>query len=144
MISLDLGTFGAIMKFALKIEGKVTDFYTEVGRHVKNDILVGILGDLVTRGEKRITILERVRRENVTEMILEPIEGLDSDSYGIETTIPTSADDVTIKTIVTNIETTLQKFYTDAARKIDFLPEAEYAFELLAEKNEETIKRLRP
>jgi hypothetical protein len=143
-MSLDLGTFGAIMKFSLEIEGKVTDFYKEVGRHVKNDVLVGILEDLVTRGEKRIKTLERVRRENVTEMILEPIEGLNSESFGIETVVPTNADDATIKAIVATIETTLQKFYTDAAGKIDFLPEAEYAFELLAEKNEETIKRLRP
>jgi len=74
-------------------------------------------------------------------MILEPIEGLDSDSFRIETEVLQGIDDATIKTIASTIETTLQKFYTAAARKIDFLPEAEYAFELLAEKNEETIKR---
>ena len=130
------------MKFALEIESKVSDFYKEAGRHTKNDKLVGLLGDLVTRGQKRVKTLERVRRENVTEMILEPIEGLDSDSYKIENAVPQTIDDATIKTLVSTVETTLQKFYTAAARKIDFLPEAEYAFELLAEKNEETIKRL--
>jgi len=139
---LDLGTFGAIMKFALEVEGKVSDFYKEAGELAKDDVFVGLLGDLVTRGQKRVKTLERVRRENVTEMILEPIEGLDSDSFGIETTISQTIDDVSIRTLASAIETTLQKFYTAAARKIDFLPEAEYAFELLAEKNEETIKRL--
>ena len=142
MISLDLGTFGAIMKFALEIEGKVSDFYKEVSELTKDDALVGLLGDLVTRGQKRIKTLERVRRENVTEMILEPIEGLDSDSYGIETSVSQDVDDETIKTLASTIETTLQNFYTAAAKKIDFLPEAEYAFELLAEKNEATIKQL--
>ena len=141
MISLDLGTFGAIMKFALELEGKVSDFYKEVSEHAKDDTLVGVFGDLVTRGQKRIKTLERVRRENVTEMILEPIEGLDSDSFGIETVVSQGIDDATIKTLASAIETTLQKFYNAAAKKIDFLPEAEYAFELLAEKNEETIKR---
>ena len=129
------------MKFALEIEGKVSDFYKEVSEHAKDDALVGVLGDLVTRGQKRIKTLERVRRENVTEMILEPIEGLDSDSFGIETVVSQGIDDTTIKTLASAIETTLQKFYIAAAKKIDFLPEAEYAFELLAEKNEETIKR---
>jgi len=130
------------MKFALEVEGKVSDFYKEAGELAKDDVFVGLLGDLVTRGQKRVKTLERVRRENVTEMILEPIEGLDSDSFGIETTISQTIDDVSIRTLASAIETTLQKFYTAAARKIDFLPEAEYAFELLAEKNEETIKRL--
>ena len=130
------------MKFALEIEGKVGDFYKEVSEHAKDDALVGLLGDLITRGQKRIKTLERVRRENVTEMILEPIEGLDSDSFVIETVVSQSIDDATIKTLASAIETTLQKFYIAAAKKIDFLPEAEYAFELLAEKNEETIKLL--
>jgi len=142
VISLDLGTFGVIIKFALDIEGKVSDFYKEIGEHTKDEVLMGLLGDLVTREQKRIKTLERIRRENVTEMILEPIEGLDSDSFGIETDVSRALDDETIKTMATSIENTLQKFYTAAARKIDFLPEAEYAFELLAEKSEEFIKRL--
>jgi len=50
------------MKFALEIEGKVSNFYKEVAELAKNDALVGLLGDLVTRGQKRIKTLERVRR----------------------------------------------------------------------------------
>lgn len=139
---MDLGTFGAIIKFALEIEGKVSDFYKNLGEYAKDEALVGLLGDLVIRGQKRIQTLERIRRENVTEMILEPIEGLDPNSFGIETDASIALDDAKIKTMVTRIESTLQKFYTSAARKIDFLPEAEYALELFAEKNEEFIKRL--
>jgi hypothetical protein len=142
VIPLNLGTFGAIIKFALEIEADVNGFYKKISDHAEDDVLVGLLQDLITRGEKRITTLERIRRENVTEMILEPIEGLDSDSFGIETAVSLGVDDATIKTLASTIESTLQKFYTAAARKIDFLPEAEYAFELLAEKNEDTIKRL--
>jgi len=142
VISLDLGTFGAIIKFALEIEGRASEFYKEVGEHTNDERLVGLLGDLVTRGQKRIKTLERIRRENVTEIILEPIEGLDSDSFGIETDASLALDDSTVKTMATGIESTLQRFYTAAARKIDFLPEAEYAFEILAEMNGEFIKRL--
>jgi hypothetical protein len=141
VISLDLGTFGAIIKFALEIESSVSEFYGKAGEQTKDDMLGEILGDLVTRGQKRLKTLERVRRENVTEMILEPIEGLDSDSFAIETEVSQDVDDATIKTVAVSIETTLQKFYEAAATKIDFLPEPAYAFELLAEKNEETIKR---
>ena len=130
------------MKFALEIEGKVAEFYKEVSDYAKDASLVELLGNLVSRGEKRVKTLERVRRENVTEMILEQIEGLDSEPFEIDTSISKGVDDGTIKTSISTVENTLLKFYTDAARKLDFLPEAEYAFELLAEKNEETIKRL--
>ena len=85
--------------------------------------------------------LERVRRENVTEMILEPILDFDSESYSVDTEISEGVNDDILRTLATNIETTLLEFYTAAATKIDFLIEAAYAFELLAEKNEETIKR---
>jgi hypothetical protein len=141
VISLDLGTFGAIMKFALELENSVNKFYDETSKQAKDPAFVGLLENMVTRGKKRLKTLERVRRENVTEMILEPIEGLDSDSFVIDTTLSKDADDATIKTLAVSIETTLQNFYESAAIKIDFLPEAAYAFELLAEKNEETIRR---
>ncbi|MCK4567084.1 MAG: hypothetical protein KAU48_07225 [Candidatus Thorarchaeota archaeon] len=137
---MELGTFGAIIKFALDIETKIGNFYQSASDIVKDDELVTIFTNLVVRGQKRMKTLERVRRENVTEMILEPIMGFDSDSYSIVTEIPESANDDTLRTLATNIETTLQEFYTTAAIKIDFLIEAAYAFELLAEKNEETIK----
>ncbi len=138
---MELGTFGAIIKFALDIETKVGNFYESASDIVKDAELVSIFADLVVRGQKRKKTLERVRRENVTEMILEPILEFDSESYSIDIEISESANNDNLRTLVTNIETTLQKFYTTAALKTDFLIEAAYAFELLAEKNEETIKR---
>ncbi len=138
---MELGTFGAIIKFALDIETKVGNFYESASDIVKDAELVSIFADLVVRGQKRKKTLERVRRENVTEMILEPILEFDSESYSIDIEISESANNDNLRTLATNIETTLQKFYTTAALKTDFLIEAAYAFELLAEKNEETIKR---
>ena len=135
---MELGTFGAIIKFALDIETKIGNFYQSASDIVKDDELVTIFTNLVVRGQKRMKTLERVRRENVTEMILEPIIGFESDSYRIDFEI---VNDDNLRSMATNIETTLQKFYTTAAIKVDFLIEAAYAFELLAEKNEETIKR---
>lgn len=138
---MDLRTFGAIMKYALEIECEVCELYHARAEQSKDTDLKQLFEDLETRGQKRIKTLERVRRENVTEMILEPIEGLDSDDFRIQTTI-LAKDETILKDHVKTIESTLQSFYIAAARKIDFLPEAEYAFELLAEKNEETVERL--
>jgi len=130
------------LSFNVPITAKISlDVFQQRGQ-AKDEALVELLEELITRGQKRIKTLERVRRENVTEMILEQIEGLDSDAFQIETTVSKGVDDAVIKTSVSTVENTLLKFYTDAAGKLDFLPEAEYAFELLAEKNEDTIKKL--
>ena len=128
------------MKFALDIEDKTIDFYEKISGQITDPALKKLLGDLVTRGQKRVQTLERVRRENVTEMILEPIEGLDSDPFEIKTDLPQDTDST--KKAAIEIEKTLLEFYNAAAVKIDFLPEAAYAFELLAEKNVTTIKQL--
>ena len=138
---MELGTFGAIIKFALDIETEVGNFYQTASDLAKDEKLGSIFADLVVRGQKRTKTLERVRRENVTEMILEPILEFDSDSYSIVTEISEGINDADLRVLSTNIESTLLEFYTAAATKIDFLIEAAYAFELLAEKNEETIKR---
>jgi len=140
VVHLDLGTFGAIMKFALEIESSVIEIYEKGSTQVADATLKEQLANLVSRGQKRIQTLERVRRENVTEMILEPIEGLDSDSFEIKTDLPTDME--SIRMVVIEIEKALLEFYNTAAVKIDFLPEAAYAFELLAEKNEAAIRQL--
>ncbi len=139
---MELGTFGAIMKFALEVEYEVTSFYESAKEIVKDKEIASLFGSLANRGQKRVKTIERVRRENVTEMILEPITGLDSDVYKPVTSIPESPDDKALQEIAAEIEKNLQSFYTQAAVKIDFLSEVAYSFELLAEANEEASKRL--
>ena len=139
---MDLGTFGAIMKFALEVENEVTSFYESASENVKDQNLSGLFSNLSSRGQKRVKTLERVRRENVTEMILEPIIGLNSDTYKPDTTIPEGSDDNTVQKIAAEIEKNLHAFYNQAAAKIEFLSEVAYSFELLAEANEEAGQHL--
>lgn len=142
MVKMDLGTFGAIMKFALEVEHEVTSFYESASEYVKDKNLSGLFSNLSIRGQKRVKTLERVRRENVTEMILEPIIGLNSDTYILDTTIPEDSNDKTVQKIAVDIEKNLNEFYNQAAAKIDFLSEVAYSFELLAEANEDAVQRL--
>ncbi len=139
---MDLGTFGAIMKFALDVEGEVAKFYESAKEMVKDQELVDLFDSLANRGQKRVKTIERVRRENVTEMILEQISGLDSDTYKPETSPPDTLDDDALRGTAIEIEKKLQAFYTQAGVKIDFLSEVAYSFELLAEANEEAKDRL--
>ena len=139
---MDLGTFGAIMKFALEIESDVTSFYESAKEKVKDQDLAELFDSLCKRGQKRIKTIERVRRENITEMILEQISGLDSDTYKPVTSLPDAPEDKVLRGIAIEMEKKLQAFYTQAGVKIDFLSEVAYSFELLAEANEEASERL--
>jgi rubrerythrin len=139
---MELGTFGAIMKFALEIENDVTSFYESAIGKAKDQELVDLFDSLTKRGQKRTKTIERVRRENVTEMILEQISGLDSDTYKPITSLSENPDDKAIRATAVEIEKNLQAFYSQASAKLDFLSEVAYSFELLAEANEEAGERL--
>ncbi|MHA2355777.1 MAG: hypothetical protein ACXADC_11420 [Candidatus Thorarchaeota archaeon] len=139
---MELGTFGAIMKFALDTEEAVTNFYKSAAESAADSQLGGLFGELADRGSKRTETLMRIRRENTTEMILEPIAGLDTDAYDLVVSYPDETNDAALKDLAASIEAKLYRFYMDAAVKIDFLSEAAYLLELLAEKNEESAQRL--
>ncbi len=126
----------------MDIEQEVTRFYEYANSVEKDQTLLGQYQDLYKRGQKRVKTLERVRRENVTEMILEPIIGLDSENYKLSTERSSRAEEKDLQELAVSIEKTLQEFYTHAAAKLDFLIEVAYSFELLAEANENAIERL--
>lgn len=140
---VELTTFGAVVKFALDLEGEVSNFY-ESALGVTTDLnLRKLLESLLNRGQKRIKTLMRVRRENVTEMILEPIAGLNSEVHKLVTVIPEGANDSIVRETAAALETKLHEFYMHAAAKIGFLSEAAYALELLADANSEAAQSLR-
>lgn len=66
----ELNAFGAILTYAIDMEARLREYYTAAG--AENRAL---------EADKRRTTLERVRRENVTEIKLEPIEGLHAADY---------------------------------------------------------------
>ena len=140
---MDLTTFGAVLKFALDIETEVSSFYESAIGVATDPDLGELLESLFHRGQKRVKTLMRVRRENVTEMILEPIAGLDSEVHKPVIAISEGADDRIVRETAAALETKLHKFYMHAAAKIDFLSEAAYAFELLADANSEAAQSLR-
>jgi rubrerythrin len=143
VIHVELTTFGAVVKFALGIEAEVSSFYESAIGVATDPDFRKLLERLFHRGQKRIKTLMRVRRENVTEMILEPIAGLDSEVHKPVIAIPEGADDGIVREAATALETKLHEFYMHAAAKIDFLSEAAYALELLADANSEAAQSLR-
>lgn len=96
-----LNTFGAVMTHAINMEAALRDYYTAAGQ-----------AGLAAEADKRRSTLERIRREYVVEITLEPIEGLDEADYTLHLEDTSTAGQQAAAQVAA-------RFYTDAAPKIN-------------------------
>ena len=96
-----LNTFGAVLSYAIELETQLSGYYGGIGA-----------AEEAIAAEKRRKKLERVRRENVVEITLEPIAGLDATAYQLNLE-DDSADGQAAAA------QTAARFYRDAAPKIN-------------------------
>lgn len=96
-----LNTFGAILSFAIELEARLSDYYDGLGSLAR-----------AKAADKRRKKLERVRRENVVEITLEPIEGLSADDYALDLNDVSAAGQL-------EAARTAARFYQDVAPKIN-------------------------
>jgi hypothetical protein len=129
---MELGTFGAILRFALTLEEQAAAFYQQAapGEHAE------LFRSLEQVSRARLKTLQRARQEGVAEMILESIHGLDGDAYRVELS-PNS--DPARQALA--LEEAAARFYGDAAAKMP-IPEIRRLFGRLAKENEERKAKL--
>jgi hypothetical protein len=65
-----LNSFGSVMSYAIQLEAQLTAYYQTMG----ND-------ERARESDKRRVKLERIRRENIVEITLEPIDDLDETDF---------------------------------------------------------------
>lgn len=137
---MDLGTFGAVVKFAIELEDKVAQQYDNFVKLTTDSEVKATLKAIVLKGRKRIDNLKRLRSNNTTEMILEPIYGLDSLNYKIKKYEGDQLPFKSFKVLALKNENILLNFYQEAGDKLEFLSEVAYVFEDFAEENTENIE----
>ncbi len=127
---MELGTFGAILRFAMDLEEQAAGFYERAtpGR------LEGTFSELAQGTRKRLKRLEQARREMVAEMILESITGLDGDAYHVD--LDPETDEAGLARQAQALEETIARFYQNAAEKIP-IREVVRLFQRLAQENEQ-------
>ena len=102
MTSTDtLNTFGAVFTFAIELEAQLGAYYSDIGD-----------ATMAKAAEKRRKKLERVRRENVVEITLEPIVGLDAGDYTLDLSDRSAEGQLAAARKAA-------QFYVDAAPKIN-------------------------
>lgn len=144
---MELESFGSILGFAAEMEKTDQDFYqaltdnTDVAEY--KVLFTGFARD-EKKNEK--TIL-RARRENVTEMILEPVRDFSSDSFEIsrEDAMGMNAGDMLKKAL--DVETAAEAFYVKASDKLKSMTEVSRILKRTAKKrsaNRAQLEKLIP
>jgi hypothetical protein len=136
-----LSTFGAIMGFAAEIARQAEDAYGVMEAKANDPVLRETLQLFQREGRKDHSLMEKTRRENVTEMMLEPVMGLHQEDYEIDLGIPERTDDVDLLKAAIVFEERGKRFFRDASCRLS-LPEVARIFRKIAQKKEENVSKL--
>jgi hypothetical protein len=139
---MPLNNIGSILGFAETIEKQNLQFFKCAEIFFSLNDLKKLFKLFGANSKKRITDIQRTRRENITEMILENI----SDFYRKEFVIDTEDTkdltiDLTIKTTLLLIERSIQ-YYKTASQKLERQPEVSRVLKNLGKKHERDLKKL--
>ena len=136
-----LSTFGAIMGFAAQMVGQTRDTYKALIEKARNPALKDVLKELAVEKGKNHSLMEKTRRENVTEMILEPVTGLHEEDYEVDLKGLGQRDDADLLRVALILEQREKNFFQDASAKVP-LPEVARIFRKISRKMEEDLEKL--
>ena len=137
-----LSTFGAIMGFAAEMIQQTETIYKTIIQKAEDPILREALQTLLGEEGKNHSLMEKTRRENVTEIILEPVAGLHQGDYEIERKVMDQPQDVDLLKMALTLEEREQRFFSDVSDKVPF-PEVVRIFRKVAQKKEKSLAKLR-
>ncbi len=132
---MPLENFGSILNFAEELEKQDRDFFAAAADNPACEPYREIFKQFATDAGKNIKIVLRTRRENVTEMILEPIRDFTRAPYCEEcAAVDTMTLDEALAT-ANRLVDRAERYYSEAAVKIKALPEVARALKILAKKH---------
>lgn len=139
---MPLQNFGSVLNFAADLEAEDQAFYQAASGNPKCAEYKAMFEDFISDGKKNERLMRDTCRENVCEMILEPIIDFNRQAYlsQREAADKGSLQDVLAKAL--ELETKAEKFYTEGAAKIKALPEVSRALARTAKKRAERREKL--
>jgi hypothetical protein len=109
-------SFGSVIRFALELEKVSAAVYDELADKQCLASAHDAFKALSAAHKKRSGILEHTRREKLNEMILEPIQDMDSSKYVLDAKVPEPIDIAGAKAFASKMEATSASFYSDASK----------------------------
>jgi rubrerythrin len=139
---MPLENFGSILNFAEELESQDQEFYEAAAGNPACVDHRQMFEQFAANNGKNVKTVQRTRRENVTEMILEPIRGFVRAPY---CEVCEAAPDMTVEDALATarrLEDRAVRYYTEAAAKIKALPEVARALKLLGKKHKSHLQSL--
>lgn len=139
---MPLENFGSILNYAEELEKQDLAFYRILTNNPVCADLKTVFEEFANDAMKNAKAIERIRRENVTEMILEPIKGFTRASFfeACENAEGLSATEALA--IARRLEDRALRYYTEAADKIKAQPEVARALKTIGKKRKAHINKL--
>ena len=139
---MPLENFGSILNFAEELELQDLGFYRTVAENPACINYKDMFAEFAAAVDKNVKAVQRTRRENVTEMILEPIRDFMRAPFCEECGAAglMNADEA-LKT-ASRLEERAVRYYTEAAAKIKAQPEVARALKAIGKKHASQLAKL--
>jgi len=139
---MPLENFGSILNFAEELELQDLGFYKTVAENPACADHKDIFEEFAATINKNVKSVQRTRRENVTEMILEPIKDFIRAPFCEECEGAGSMNASEAVDAARRLEDRAVRYYTEAATKIKAQPEVARALKLIGKKHAAHLARL--
>ena len=139
---MPLENFGSILNFAEELELQDLGFYKTLVDNPACSEHKAMFESFAAAIDKNVKTVQRTRRENVTEMILEPIKDFIRAPYCEECIGVEKMDAAEALNAARRLEDRAVRYYTEAATKIKAQPEVARALKLLGKKHSAHIAKL--
>lgn len=128
---MPLQNFGSILNFAEELESLDRQFYAAAAGNPACAGYKALFAQLEAEAARNVTTVQRIRREYVTEMILEPVKDFTRAPYceACEGAAVQSASEVLAS--ARRLESRAERYYTEAAEKLKALTEVSRALKAL-------------
>ena len=139
---MPLENFGSILNFAEELESQDQAFFAAVAANPACAEYKAIFAQLAADAKKNITVVQRTRRENVTEMILEPIKDFTRAPFCEECQGADTMNAAEALVTARRLEERAERYYSQAAEKMKAQPEVARALKTIGKKRKAHRERL--
>lgn len=139
---MPLTNFGSILNFAENLETQDQEFYTLVADNPACADLQDVFLQFASDAGKNRKTVQRTRRENVTEMILETVSGFTRAPFCEACEGAAGMNSADALAAARRLEDRAARYYMEAAVKLKALSEVARALKQIGKKRNAHIKKL--
>jgi hypothetical protein len=139
---MPLENFGSILNFAEELEKQDQAFFATIAGNPACAEYKEMFEKFASDAAKNIKDVQRTRRENVTEMILEPVKDFTRAPFCEECETADSMDLEDALATARRLADRAERFYNEAAEKIKAQPEVARALKMIGKKHKAHLEKL--